>query len=78
MDTFNPDPKPPKPIRLKGKKLKKLFLEVLERDEYTCQYCGRYTQDVPHHVIFRSQGGSDIAENLVAICQKCHHNIHFG
>jgi len=29
-----------------------------------------------HHVKFRSAGGKDILENLVAICKNCHDKAH--
>lgn len=33
--------------------------------------CGRRARHI-HHVIPRSQGGTDDRKNLVALCQKCH------
>ena len=47
---------------------------ILIRDHYTCQYCGRkgvageLTLD---HVLPRSRGGSTSWENLVAACRPC-------
>jgi 5-methylcytosine-specific restriction endonuclease McrA len=51
---------------------------VLNRDNYTCQYClAQYPPEGHalhvHHRIFKSQGGLDEDENLVACCWKCHH-----
>ena len=68
----------PKPIRLSRYKFKKLQLEVLERDNFTCQNpeCGVYTENAPHHVIFLSQGGEDTAENLITLCISCHAAKH--
>ncbi len=60
------------PIRLSRYKLKKLQLEVLMRDNWTCQDCGRYTEAPPHHKIFLSQGGSDTKENMETLCVRCH------
>ena len=31
-----------------------------------------------HHIIFRSQGGSDELDNLITLCEKCHKAIHDG
>jgi uncharacterized protein YdaU (DUF1376 family) len=45
---------------------------VLERDDYTCVYCG--SKDKPlqlDHVIPRSRGGLDDPSNLVACCKPC-------
>ncbi|MCK4899138.1 MAG: HNH endonuclease [Anaerolineales bacterium] len=48
--------------------------EVLRRDNYTCQYCGRR---VPYltidHIIPRRLGGKHSWENLVAACPSCNH-----
>jgi 5-methylcytosine-specific restriction endonuclease McrA len=65
-----------KPIRLRGKKYKELQLYVLERDKYTCQNCGQYTQAPPHHKILRSQSGDDSEFNLITLCQICHAAEH--
>lgn len=49
--------------------------EAIERDRSTCRGCGRaYTQ--VHHIKFRSQGGSDEADNLVCLCDRCHQRAH--
>jgi 5-methylcytosine-specific restriction endonuclease McrA len=48
--------------------------EVFARDSYTCQYCGRQTNDLTlDHVIPRHRGGSHTWENLVAACKACNH-----
>jgi 5-methylcytosine-specific restriction endonuclease McrA len=44
--------------------------EVLERDYYTCHYCGQEANTVDH-VIPISKGGTDEATNMVAACIKC-------
>jgi len=43
---------------------------VLERDGWTCAYCGRETAEVDH-VAPRARGGPTIAINLVAACRPC-------
>ena len=43
---------------------------VLNRDNYTCVYCGEAANEVDH-VIPRSHGGSDFPSNLVASCRRC-------
>lgn len=45
-------------------------LEVLNRDAYTCHYCGQEANTVDH-LIPISKGGTDQAENMVAACNKC-------
>lgn len=48
---------------------------ILERDNFTCRYCGRSVSQgvVLHvdHVQPKSQGGSDSADNLVTACYEC-------
>lgn len=44
------------------------------RDKFTCQFCGAMPgndQIEIDHLIPISRGGSDNAENLVALCKKC-------
>lgn len=54
---------------------------VLNRDNYTCQYCHGKHKDSHlevHHIVFRSQGGSDESENLITLCHTCHKALHDG
>jgi len=47
---------------------------VLARDGFKCQYCGRGGRDVVltfDHVIPRSKGGKTCWENIVMACQAC-------
>ena len=46
--------------------------EILRRDEFTCQYCGRQTRFLTlDHVIPRHRGGPHTWQNLVAACPSC-------
>lgn len=54
---------------------------VLNRDNYTCQCCKGKHKDSKlevHHIIFRSQGGSDEESNLITLCHTCHRDLHSG
>ena len=54
---------------------------VLNRDGYTCQCCNGKHKDHKlevHHIIYRSQGGSDEEDNLITLCHTCHKNLHSG
>lgn len=54
---------------------------VLNRDNYTCQYCKGKHKDSKlevHHILFRSQGGSDEESNLITLCHTCHKDLHSG
>ena len=47
---------------------------VFARDNYTCQVCKKSKDKIlrTHHVIYKSKGGSDRAENLATVCDDCH------
>ena len=46
--------------------------EIFLRDQYTCQYCGKETQDLTlDHVVPRRQHGAHTWENVVAACSRC-------
>ena len=52
---------------------------VLNRDNYTCQCCGKkHIRLEVHHIIFRSLGGTDDERNLITLCEKCHKAVHDG
>jgi 5-methylcytosine-specific restriction endonuclease McrA len=47
-------------------------LEVFDRDQYTCQYCGKETKQLTlDHVIPRYRGGKHVWENVVSACILC-------
>ncbi len=46
--------------------------EIFLRDQYTCQYCSKKTQDLTlDHVVPRKQRGPHTWENVVAACPRC-------
>lgn len=48
--------------------------KVLQRDRFTCRYCGSMAPAVPlevDHILPRSMGGRDNPENLVTACLPC-------
>ena len=46
---------------------------VFARDEYTCQVCKRKNKILhTHHIVYRSEGGTDRADNLITVCTDCH------
>lgn len=49
---------------------KKIRIKVLNRDAYTCAYCGDIATEVDH-VYPKSKGGEDTLDNLVAACRRC-------
>lgn len=42
-----------------------------------CYTCNDFASE-HHHIIFRSQGGTDNEVNLIGLCQSCHFAIHHG
>lgn len=59
-------------IKLKTKNV------VWERDGECCIICGS-PQAMPNaHYIPRSRGGLGIEENVVTLCQQCHHDFDNG
>ena len=40
-----------------------------------CSKCNKPAVDI-HHIVFKSQGGSDEIENLIPLCRKCHDIAH--
>jgi len=52
---------------------------VLHRDKYKCQNCGATKTELHvHHIIFKSNGGTDFPDNLITLCEQCHRDIHRG
>jgi len=52
---------------------------VRARDGMHCRICGRrvYGKDAHvHHIIPKSQGGTDSLDNLILVCPRCHSRIH--
>lgn len=49
---------------------------VRNRDE-TCRFCGTegYRLEI-HHISYRSQGGPDVAWNLILLCDEHHRLVH--
>jgi len=48
--------------------------EVLERDQFSCVYCGQTAPGVKVHVdllVAHNAGGTDAMENLVTACDAC-------
>lgn len=60
------------------RKYKKVRLDVLERDNYKCIDCGRDEDLHVHHIIHKSDGGTNDPNNLVTLCKWCHAERHKG
>jgi 5-methylcytosine-specific restriction endonuclease McrA len=65
-------------LRLAPEAYRQLYREVLDRDGWRCQSCGRMENLQVHHIQPRGRLGDDAAENLVALCAECHRSAHNG
>ena len=57
-----------------GRIKNKLRFAVLNRDDFTCQYCGKLAQDIQlevDHIISVKQGGQTRMNNLITACGEC-------
>jgi hypothetical protein len=47
---------------------------VFARDNYTCQVCGKSKGKIlqTHHIVYRSNGGTNRVDNLITVCTDCH------
>jgi 5-methylcytosine-specific restriction endonuclease McrA len=68
-------PKRPR-VKLAADAYEQLRLEVLQRDNWRCQNCGRRENLEVHHKKMRSQGGDDSELNLITLCSTCHERVH--
>jgi 5-methylcytosine-specific restriction endonuclease McrA len=60
--------------KLSPKKYRALCEYVYNRDGF-CVFCGRPDMLTPAHIVRRSQGGHDAANNIVAACVLCHQDF---
>jgi len=52
---------------------------VLDRDSHTCRNCKAKKVEIQvHHIVFRSNNGSDKEDNLISLCEECHKKLHKG
>jgi len=59
---------------------KKKYLKRLgygEQDHVPCEVCESTANDI-HHINYRSLGGTDDIENLMALCRFHHDSAHLG
>ncbi len=46
---------------------------VFARDNYTCQVCKKKNKILQtHHILYRTERGTDRADNLITVCTDCH------
>ena len=57
---------------------KKLANAIFTRDFWKCRHCHDRANLQPHHVIYKSQRGTDDKNNLLTLCAQCHRAHHDG
>jgi 5-methylcytosine-specific restriction endonuclease McrA len=68
----------PKPARLRLDPVsyESLRQDVLRRDGWRCEACGRTSNLEIHYKLFRSHSRRDSEENLITLCVCCHGEMH--
>jgi len=64
------------PLRLEPLSYRELHGQVLERDGWRCQHCGKMQGLEVHHIQPRGRSGEDKEENLITLCTLCHRHLH--
>jgi 5-methylcytosine-specific restriction endonuclease McrA len=69
--------RPKRPRRRLGRAAyTELHQQILIRDAWRCQQCGRSESLEVHHIQSRSKLGDDACENLITLCANCHCAVH--
>ena len=55
----------------KGARWRRVRLEVLERDGWTCAHCGRQADTVDHRIPLKNGGAPYDLDNLATLCRPC-------
>ena len=64
---------PPEFIRMRGRKLQARNMRIKLRDLWTCQHCGRTTDELEiDHITPVAQGGTEHDHNMQSLCVQCH------
>lgn len=61
--------------RLKNYDSVKDYIYAMQNGRCAC--CGRPIEHF-HHIVPRSEGGSNVPENIVGLCKDCHERLHKG
>ena len=73
------DPTQSERIKSKNKNFtEKVKQQIFTRDNYRCIRCGTMSnlESVPHHIIYKSQGGNGDLNNGATVCKTCHILAH--
>lgn len=77
---FSPDAPPAvrRHVLRYGSGWERLRVQVLARDNCTCQHCGETWLNYLeiHHIVPIGQGGANELDNLITLCRLCHAKLH--
>ena len=59
-------------LRLSPERYEAVKQEILARDKYMCRHCKMRNGLAVHHIVYRSEQGSDLHSNLCTLCVACH------
>ncbi len=63
----------------RGKDWKQIRKQIWERDNYTCQICGRTNCRIhAHHIIPYLATCDNSPNNLISLCVSCHMKLEYG
>lgn len=54
----------------------KISKAVFRRDDWKCRKCGFRDGLHPHHIVYKSKGGTDTMDNIITLCWRCHRDVH--
>jgi len=63
-------------VKSSVKKYRKRRREVFERDGHVCKKCKETEPLTVHHILEKTNGGTNEINNLVTLCEKCHVTVH--
>ena len=57
---------------------RRVCVQVDKRDGDVCRACSQWVGDARHHhhIVFRSQRGTDTLDTLLVLCARCHEAVH--
>jgi 5-methylcytosine-specific restriction endonuclease McrA len=61
-------------VKIPHKEVSLTRRNILHRDGYACQYCGKKNELTIDHIIPRSRGGKDSWDNVAIACLRCNLN----
>jgi len=56
-------------------KNREVYHKIASEQPY-CQLCGSTEWLEIHHIVYRSENGSNDERNLIRLCKKCHMMVH--